>query len=146
MERTDIEEPSAHSSSDRAATVVLDRITVHEAAAEPAGVDFQLVAFGGGPSVENGAEDSASNTWRGEVGELGEARGGPVCLPSRCAFPYVGRNAVVFGMVVESPSDHFVVNSGGGILQQGGENRLVDRGLVDVLLLACGVLAVVDLR
>jgi len=108
-------------------------------------VDFKLVSFGGGPSVENGVEDSASNAWCCEVSEFGQSLGGPVRLPGRCALPYVGRNAVVSGVVVESPSGHFVVDSGGGVLQQGGENRLVDRGLVYVLLLACGVPAVVDM-
>ena len=85
----DVEESSAYPPGDRASTIVLNRVPVLEAAAESAGLDLLLVSFGG-PSVENGAEDGASNAWRGEVGEFGEEFGGPVGLPGRSVFPHIG--------------------------------------------------------
>ena len=50
----------------------------------------------------------------------------------------------MFGVIVESPSGHLVVDSSGSILQQWCDNRLVGRGLVDGSFLARWILAVVD--
>ena len=116
MVRIDVEQASADSSGDGAPAVVFDRVSVLESAAEPAWFDLELVSSGGGPSVEDGVEGGASNSWRGEVCQFGQVSGGFDSLPGRCVFPYVGRGAVVFGVVVESPSGEFLLNSGGGIL------------------------------
>ena len=90
VDGTDVEEPSTHPSCDRSATVMLDRVTVLEAAAASAGLDILLISCGGGPSVKYGAEDGASNSWCGKVGEFGEEFDSSVGLPGRGALPYVG--------------------------------------------------------